>query len=143
MYAVTSSPFSVEAREVPTEPDDELGFLDYRELFDEAVVRLTNVAASMADALAEVGANTRKRTAETRNLLAAKQPSVALAREIFDQSAKDLERFALQLHGEIPQFSQAQQDLLRYLVRAATLEFEMGQVSTDRGDQLIAALKVL
>lgn len=104
--------------------DVELGFLDYMDLVDEVSKRYSAVLARMTLAMEVIGTRTKDRVAETEALTA--QPTVAAARLIFDQSARDLNDLSAALLSDTPQLSQAHADLLKYLVGGAASSLELG-----------------
>jgi ABC-type transporter Mla subunit MlaD len=108
------------------------------ELMNEAGARHGAVLERMTAAMEEVGKKTRERTIEVESLKA--RPSLSMARQIFDQSARDLNEFSAATQSEIPQMSQAHADLLKYTVGAAASSLEISAASRDQSEKALAQL---
>jgi hypothetical protein len=121
-----------------TEDEDDLGFLDYMDLVSEAGARHGAVLERMTAAMKEIGKRAQERTIEIEYLKARPNPSAA--REVFDQSARDLNEFSASTQGEIPQLAQAHADMLKYLVQGATLSLEMSAESREHAAEALTQL---
>lgn len=103
----------------PQEQDSELGLIDYLELAQEANLRHAAVMGRMTAAIEEIGKKTSERAQETQALVA--QPTLAAARIVFENGARDLNEFSATMLAEIPQMRQAHADLVKYVVGGATM----------------------
>lgn len=129
--------FAAPTRDVADDTAD-LGFLDYMELIEEANARLLGVLGRLSSAIETVGRNAAKRTAEVDSLT--RQPNVANARLIFEQSARDLNEFSTSIISEIPQLAQTHTDLLNYVAGGAASALDFGASGKEQVSQVLTQL---
>lgn len=118
--------------------EDDFGYLDYMDLVTEAGNRHEAVLGRMTSAMELIGRKTVERIVETEVLLS--EPSISAARLLAEQTAHDLNEFAVSLLSDIPQMSQAHADLLRFMVGGATSALEFGSSGRDQVRQVIGQI---
>lgn len=113
-----------ETEEFDTEVD-ELGYLDYMAMGEEAAAAMNSALEQMTSAMRILEINTTKRTDELIKL--AENPNLSAVREVTDAMALDLESFAKSTEAEIPVFAMSFGNVLRAFSGAASIGAELSQ----------------
>lgn len=111
------------------EPDEEdLGYLDYVEIYDSRMQEMSTIVATMTAATEQIGEQMSARTLEIEGVT-----SPALAKKIIKKSADDMESYADILAANIPLLSASRETAMSALSSALVVQAEL---ESNRG-QLI------
>lgn len=101
---------------------DELGYLDYMEIGEDASSVMTAALERMTSAMADLSTNMQKRTIATTDIISS--PTLSSAKAVANDTAGDLQSFTKTVSAEIPVFGEAYGDLLRAFSGAASIAVE-------------------
>lgn len=110
---------------------DDLGYLDYVELYQSRMADLTATIEIITDATVRVGQQMNQRTEEV-NELSKKPLDTATARRLVKRAADDMGAYAGILEKQLPLMTSYREAALQALTKALTLHQEFGQ--TDKSD---------
>ena len=105
---------------------DELGYLDYMEIGEQANLVMRATLARMTTAMQEIATKIRERSGETESLAKSKSTDLKAAKVIANQTASDLETFAQKTSAEVPTFVDANAEILRAFSGAASINYRDG-----------------
>jgi hypothetical protein len=110
---------------------DELGYLDYVELYESRMADLTATLTVISGATVRVGQQMNQRTKEIVDLQG-KRPDTATARRLVKRTADDMDAYSNVLAKQLPLMTSCRVAALQALTRALTLYQEFG--NTGKSD---------
>lgn len=126
---------SIESKEIFEELIDELGFLDYLEIYQQRVDDYVASLGIVSDATLRMGRQFEARTAELSEL-SQTSPDMASAKRLIKRAADDMQAFASALKGQIPPMSEHRKEALNALSNALILRQDL----PDQDDSELANL---
>ncbi|MGD9635447.1 MAG: hypothetical protein AB7G28_26050 [Pirellulales bacterium] len=120
----------------PTISDDDLGVLDYMELFEDAFSDLTNIAQRLSEAMEDIAAKIGERTAELDKLPrdAKGNANTRDAKRLISRAATDMDQFSARIEADIPYFNNSFNTGMNALMNAVMLSVEMNSDSVRSKD---------
>ncbi len=102
--------------------ENELGFLDYLEIFEDLTLEMTASLNHMAEATVKIGESLDKRTASINQIGEIDNKSkMSRAKKIMKLSAQDMERYSSVLNTQLPILTKSRVGALDALSQAVTL----------------------
>lgn len=111
--------------------EEDLGFLDYVELYETRMADLTAALETISDATTRIGEQMERRTEEVRQL-SADDTEPKEARRVVRRTADDMDGYADILRKHVPLMASARESALQALSQALTVYQEFGE--PEEGD---------
>lgn len=145
LVLVSASPTEVETPHIGHIDEDEDGYFDLLETFEERSAEVNEIANRLTDAQTELTARMSQGTLDMEALVASPNgASPAQARRLIGKVAEEMLQFTNRVNAEVPLFRGAMNGSMNALTRAATLsaEFDNEQTRTAKtaATLLLAAL---
>lgn len=111
--------------------EEDLGFLDYVELYESRMADLTTILTVISNATVRVGQQMNQRTQEITNLQG-KRPDTTTARRLVKRAADDMDAYANILAKQLPLMTSSREAALQALIQALILYQEFRNI--DKSD---------
>ena len=129
--ALAAEPVNAEMLAKSIDDEDEEGFLDLVEVFEERMGEVTAIVTRLNDAQNELTAKTSQATTELQLMANSPQgASAKLARRHIARVADEMLQFTARTDAEIPLFRAAMNSAISALTKAATLSVDFGSAQT-------------
>lgn len=124
-----------------SETDDDLGFLDLVEIFEDEFSELGDIATRITHATEEIGNKMYQRTNEINALKEASVGPVSrsAAKKVISKAAHDMDQYAQRMDAEIPLFAKHLDNGMNAFIRAAAMSSDF-TIDEQEGDDAKEAL---
>ncbi len=107
------------------EDDDDVGFLDLMEQFEDEFVTLAEIMECIAEATVEIGEKMSARTTEIKKFSAGPDSkNRKAAKRLVSKAASDMDQYVHRMESELPLFSEHLNAGMNALTQAATISIE-------------------
>lgn len=120
-------------REPEAESQDDLGFLDLIEIFEDRFAELGNISERIGEATDDLGEKITGRTKQINNLPRDLQGNVAPkdAKRLISRVAADMEQYTARIEAELPLFSDALNTGMTAFIRSVSMFADLDAEATN------------
>ncbi|MBL8870504.1 MAG: hypothetical protein JNK90_11965 [Planctomycetaceae bacterium] len=135
---------SVTSTEEFVDQEDEIGFLDLMEQFEDEFATVLEIIERIAAATVEIGNKMSARTAETQEFTVGPDAkNRKTAKRLIANAASDMDQYVHRMESELPQFSQHFNDGMAALTKAAamSLEFNVDEDALEQAKENLEGVR--
>jgi len=130
--------------EESVDDEDEVGFIDLMEQFEDEFATVTEITERIAAATGEIGEKMSVRTAEAQDFSAGPDAkNRKAAKRLIANAASDMDQYVHRMKSELPLFSQHLNDGMAALTKAAamSLEFDVDNEALEQAKENLEGIR--